>query len=97
MLLTPVLVLGSQLEALIPYEIALMINSEIKPAAALTALATTPGFSWVMALAGLLCGYAARYTCAKASLRLLQNLRQDMFYQFRIFLLQHRLVFPSTW
>lgn len=85
MLLTPVLVLGEVcFEALIPYEIALMIN-EIKAGCGPDRIGHYAWILCVMALLGLLCGYAAGMTCAKASCGFAKNLRQDMFYQIQEF------------
>ena len=78
-ILTPVYVLGEVvIEALIPYVIALLVNS-IRDGAG---VAVILDFGWkliVLSLLGLLCGYMAGIHCARASTGFARNLRADVF------------------
>ncbi len=65
-------------EALIPYEIALLVN-EVKAGCGLDRILHYSGILLLMALCALGCGYAAGITCARASCGFARNLRQDVF------------------
>lgn len=82
---TPLLVMGEVVfEALIPYEIALLVN-DVKAGCGLDRILH---YSWIlffMALAALLFGYAAGIACARASCGFAKNLRQDIFYKIQDF------------
>lgn len=84
-LLTPLLVMGEVVfEALIPYEIALLVN-DLKAGCDLHRILHYSGILLLMALAALFFGYAAGLTCAKASCGFAKNLRQDLFYRIQGF------------
>lgn len=84
-LLTPITVMGEVVfEALIPYEIALLVN-EVKAGCGLDRILHYAGILLVMALCALICGYVAGITCARASCGFAKNLRQDVFYQIQEF------------
>lgn len=84
-LLTPLLVMGEVVfEALIPYEIALLVN-DLKAGCDLHRILHYSGILLLMALAALFFGYAVGLTCAKASCGFAKNLRQDLFTGFRDF------------
>lgn len=83
--LTPLLVMGEVVfEALIPYEIALLVNA-VKAGAGSGVILHYGVILTVMALCALLFGYAAGITCARASCGLAKNLRQDLFYHIQGF------------
>ena len=66
-LLTPITVMGEVVfEALIPYEIALLVN-EVKAGCGLDRILHYAGILLLMALCALACGYVAGITCARAS------------------------------
>ena len=84
-LLTPITVMGEVVfEALIPYEIALLVN-EVKAGCGLDRILHYAGILLLMALCALACGYVAGITCARASCGFAKNLRQDVFYQIQEF------------
>lgn len=84
-LLTPITVMGEVVfEALIPYEIALLVN-EVKAGCGLDRILYYAGILLLMALCALACGYVAGITCARASCGFAKNLRQDVFYQIQEF------------
>ncbi len=84
-MLTPLLVMGEVVfEALIPYEIALLVN-DLKAGCDLNQILHYSGILLLMALAALFFGYAAGITCAKASCGFAKNLRQDLFYRIQGF------------
>ena len=84
-ILTPLLVMGEVVfEALIPYEIALLVNA-VKAGAGSDVVLHYGGVLTVMALCALFFGYAAGITCAQASCGLAKNLRQDLFYHIQGF------------
>ena len=84
-ILTPLVVMGEVVfEALIPWEIALLVN-EVKDGCGLDRILHYAWILLLMALCALLCGYVAGYTCARASCGFARNLRQDVFYQIQEF------------
>lgn len=84
-LLTPITVMGEVVfEALIPYEIALLVN-EVKAGCGLDRILHYSGILLLMALCALGCGYVAGITCARASCGFARNLRQDVFSQIQQF------------
>lgn len=84
-LLAPVTVMGEVVfEALIPYEIALLVN-EVKDGCSLDRILHYSGILLLMALCALGCGYVAGITCARASCGFARNLRQDVFCQIQEF------------
>lgn len=84
-LLTPITVMGEVVfEALIPYEIALLVN-EVKAGCGLDRILHYAGILLLMALCALACGYVAGITCARSSCGFAKNLRQDVFYQIQEF------------
>ena len=84
-ILTPLVVMGEVVfEALIPWEIALLVN-EVKDGCGLDRILHYAWILLLMALCALLCGYVAGYTCARASCGFARNLRQDVFYQIQKF------------
>jgi len=84
-ILTPLLVMGEVVfEALIPYEIALLVNA-VKAGAGSGVILRYGAILTVMALCALFFGYAAGITCAQASCGLAKNLRQDLFYHIQGF------------
>lgn len=84
-LLAPVTVMGEVVfEALIPYEIALLVN-EVKDGCGLDRILHYSGILLLMALCALGCGYVAGITCARASCGFARNLRQDVFCQIQKF------------
>ncbi|WP_303064236.1 ABC transporter ATP-binding protein [Acidaminococcus massiliensis] len=84
-LLPPITVMGEVVfEALIPYEIALLVN-EVKAGCGLDRILYYAGILLLMALCALACGYVAGITCARASCGFAKNLRQDVFYQIQEF------------
>ena len=84
-LLTPITVMGEVVfEALIPYEIALLVN-EVKDGCGLDRILHYSGILLLMALCALGCGYVAGITCARASCGFARNLRQDVFCQIQEF------------
>ena len=85
MVLTPLLVMGEVVfEALIRYEISLLVNT-VKSGAGSGTILHYGAILTVMALAALFFGYAAGITCAQASCGLAKNLRQDLFYHIQDF------------
>ena len=84
-ILTPLLVMGEVVfEALIPYEIALLVNA-VKAGAGSDVVLHYGAVLTAMALCALFFGYAAGITCAQASCGLAKNLRQDLFYHIQGF------------
>ena len=84
-ILTPILVMGEVVfEALIPYEIALLVN-EVKAGCGLDRILHYAWILFWMAVAALIFGYLAGITCAQASCGFARNLRQDIFYQIQRF------------
>jgi ATP-binding cassette subfamily B protein len=82
-ILTPILVMGEVVfEALIPYEIALLVN-EVKAGCGLDRILHYAWILFWMAVAALIFGYLAGITCAQASCGFARNLRQDIFYQIQ--------------
>lgn len=82
---TPITVMGEVVfEALIPYEIALLVN-EVKGGCGLDRILHYGWILLLMALAALFFGYVAGLTCARASCGFARNLRQDVFYQIQQF------------
>lgn len=83
--LTPLLVMGEVVfEALIPYEIALLVN-DLKAGCGLDQILHYAWILFWMAIAALVFGYLAGITCAQASCGFAKNLRQDVFYQIQKF------------
>ena len=75
-LLTPITVMGEVVfEALIPYEIALLVN-EVKAGCGLDRILHYAGILLLMALCALACGYVAGITCALASCGFAIRIRQ---------------------
>ena len=84
-ILTPLLVMGEVVfEALIPYEIALLVNA-VKAGAGSDVVLHYGAVLTAMALCALFFGYGAGITCAQASCGLAKNLRQDLFYHIQGF------------
>lgn len=84
-LLTPITVMGEVVfEALIPYEIALLVN-EVKEGCGLDRILHYGWILLLMALAALFFGYIAGLACARSSCGFARNLRQDVFYQIQRF------------
>ena len=83
--MTPITVMGEVVfEALIPYEIALLVN-EMKAGCGLDRILHYGWILLLMALAALFFGYIAGLACAKSSCGFARNLRQDVFYQIQRF------------
>lgn len=84
-ILTPLLVMGEVVfEALIPYEIALLVN-DVKADCGLDRILHYAWILFWMAIAALIFGYLAGITCAQASCGFAKNLRKDVFYQIQEF------------
>uniref|UniRef100_UPI003D7E64C5 ABC transporter ATP-binding protein n=1 Tax=Acidaminococcus sp. TaxID=1872103 RepID=UPI003D7E64C5 len=84
-LLTPVTVMGEVVfEAMIPYEIALLVN-DVKAGCSLERILHYGWILLLMALAALFFGYVAGLACAKSSCGFARNLRRDVFYQIQKF------------
>ena len=84
-ILTPITVMGEVVfEALIPYEIALLVN-DVKAGCSLDRILHYGWILLLMALAALFFGYVAGLACAKSSCGFARNLRQDVFYQIQRF------------
>ena len=78
---------GAIIETLIPFITAQLVNT-IKAGADLAEIWKIGGVLIAMAFGPLACGGIAGYTCAKASAGFARNLRHDMYYRCRRFLLR---------
>lgn len=76
--------LEAVIECLIPFETANLVNT-VKNGADVSEIAKIGGILVIMALASLLCGAIAGYTCSKASAGFAKNLRHDIFYHIQDF------------
>ena len=78
-ILTPILVIGEVfMEAIIPYNIALLVN-EIRGGCGIDTIKMYGIRLIVLSVFSLIFGYAAGITCAKASTGFVKNLRKDVF------------------
>ena len=85
MILTPIFVIGEVImEAIIPYVIALLVN-EISDGCSVDTILHYGYLLLALAMASLLFGYLAGYTCANATCGFAKNLRHDVFYNIQSF------------